>query len=343
MMLPTTLALVAPEKGGSVPPETRLLGLPLIRRTVLAAQKAGFARIVVAGDDASGNLARALGGTVAELLPAKAAIPDGAVIMSWSRVLRTAEVRELETGRSVDQTGVAVTGPGDLSRAEKWLLRGLVKDDEGFLSRHFERPISLAISRRLAATSLTPNAMTLVSVTIGLFGAVFFLSSRPLLQAIGGLLFTLHSVLDGCDGELARLKFQESRLGGVLDFWGDNAVHVAVFLALAVGWSRSNHTTWPLWLGASTVCGNLAAAGFAYFRTMRGPKRGPLFTVVSTAETPTSRVVNALAKRDFVYIVLALSLFGKANWFLVAAAVGAPVYFFVLFALDRRHPERTST
>jgi positive regulator of sigma E activity len=42
-------------------------------------------------------------------------------------------------------------------------------------------------------------------------------------------------------------------------------------------------------------------------------------------------------------IALALSLFGKANWFLVAAAVGAAVSFFVLFALARRHPERTGT
>jgi hypothetical protein len=42
-------------------------------------------------------------------------------------------------------------------------------------------------------------------------------------------------------------------------------------------------------------------------------------------------------------IVLALSLFGKANWFLVATAVGAPASVVVLFAPDRRHPERTTT
>ena len=38
-----------------------------------------------------------------------------------------------------------------------------------------------------------------------------------------------HSILDGCDGELARLKFQESRWGGILDFWGDNVVHSVIF------------------------------------------------------------------------------------------------------------------
>ena len=48
-------------------------------------------------------------------------------------------------------------------------------------------------------------------------------------------------------------------------------------------------------------------------------------------------------KRNFIYLVLALSLFGKANWFLAATAVGAPAYFLVLLALDRRHPARTAT
>ena len=110
-----------------------------------------------------------------------------------------------------------VSSPDDRRRAEKWLLSGLVKDTEGFMSRHFERKISLAVSRVLSATSVTPNQMTLVSVVIGIAGAFFFLSSRPALQTVGALLFLLHSILDGCDGELARLKFQESRFGGVLD------------------------------------------------------------------------------------------------------------------------------
>ena len=56
-------------------------------------------------------------------------------------------------------------------------------------------------------------------------------------RSSGSLLFLTHSILDGCDGELARLKFQESPAGARLDFWGDNLVHVAVFGCMAVGWS----------------------------------------------------------------------------------------------------------
>jgi hypothetical protein len=58
------------------------------------------------------------------------------------------------------------------------------------------------------------------------------------------------------------------------------------------------------------------------------------------SETPVSRVADALSRRDFIYLVLALSLFGKANWFLFLTAIGAPIFFIVLLALDRRHAER---
>ena len=46
-----------------------------------------------------------------------------------------------------------------------------------------------------------------------------------------------------------------------------------------------------------------------------------------------SRVADELSRRDFIYLVLILSFFGKANWFLAMAAVGAPIFFFVLVGL----------
>ena len=149
-----------------------------------------------------------------------------------------------------------------------------MKDTEGFMSRNVERKLSLAVSRLLAGTRVTPNAMTLVSVAVGLAGAWFLLSAAASQQTIGAVLFLLHSILDGCDGELARLKFQESRFGGVLDFWGDNIVHVAIFAAMGMGWSRAVGATWPLVLGLSAVAGTIASALFVYW-TMTGEKRRP--------------------------------------------------------------------
>jgi len=151
---------------------------------------------------------------------------------------------------------------------------------------------------------------------------------------VGGILFLLHSILDGCDGELARLKFQESRFGGVLDFWGDNIVHIGVFAAMAVGWSRAAAATWPLLFGLTAVAGTFASALFVYLRTMTAKKDGPLYTSVALhTETTVTRIADALSRRDFIYLVLILSLFGKAHWFVAMAGIATPTYFLTLVGI----------
>ncbi|OLD29465.1 MAG: hypothetical protein AUI18_02960 [Candidatus Rokubacteria bacterium 13_1_40CM_2_70_45] len=193
----------------------------------------------------------------------------------------------------------------------------------------FERTAELALTRRLASTSVTPDMMTLTSVAVGLAGAPFFLGEAPALQLTGAMLFLAHSVLDGCDGELARLKFQQSRRGAILDFWGDNTVHVAVFICMAVGWALSARTAWPLVLGAAAALATLGSAALTFERTAEDHALG--------ADSPrAARLAAALASRDFIYLVIVLSAFGKASWFLVAAAVGAPA-FLLLVVWNRRH------
>src|SRR4029453_9313357 len=103
-------------------------------------------------------------------------------------------------------------------------LRGLVKKEDGLLTRLISRKISLAATRRLAGTRITPNAITIVCLALGLAAAAGFGVPGRSWQIAGGILFLLHSILDGCDGELARLKFQESRLGGGLEFLGDKRI-----------------------------------------------------------------------------------------------------------------------
>ena len=215
----------------------------------------------------------------------------------------------------------------DLPRAETWLLGSLVKRGEGVTSRYLERRISLAITRRLVATPVTPNVMTFVSVSIGLAGAPFFLASSAAYQLPGALLFLAHSILDGCDGELARLKFLESRRGAILDYWGDNLVHAAVFSCMAIGWSLAVHALWPLLLGAVLVASSLGAAAVLFRQTLEDE--------VPTADAPVvARITEQFSHRDFIYLVVALAAAGKAAWFVAVASVGTPI--FLLLALASR-------
>ncbi len=215
----------------------------------------------------------------------------------------------------------------DLPAAERWLLKSLIKDSEGFMSRHVERRISLAVTRRLVGTRVTPNLMTMVSLGIGLSGAPFFLSGEPALQLAGAALFLLHSILDGCDGELARLKFHESHFGATLDFWGDNAVHVAVFSCMALGWSMRIGADWPLLLG-TVACASTVLAATAVAPHLLTP-------AVSGGRSPGARLADALAHRDFIYVVIVLAAFGQAAWFLFPVAIGTPLFVLVRLWADR--------
>jgi 1L-myo-inositol 1-phosphate cytidylyltransferase / CDP-L-myo-inositol myo-inositolphosphotransferase len=355
---------------GDVAPETVVLGLSLRRRIEKAAERAGFGRILSAAQArAPGSLLPGrvvlLPGSVVPTLPwlrslremsleperlhadgefaALMETTDPAAVLRdigpedrLDRILRSRPFVPL-SNPSGDESRFSVSSPAGLPKLEKWLLAGLVKQEDGFLARHVNRRISLAISRRLAATRVTPNDMTIVSVGLGLAGAALFLPSRPAFEFAGALLFLAHSIVDGCDGELARLKFQESRLGGVLDFWGDNVVHCAVFGAIAAGWSRVSGSAWPLALGASAILGTLASAGFVYLQTMAPAKtkEGPLFTSVAREPSRFSRLADALARRDFIYLVVILAAFGLVRWFLILAAVGAPLFFLSLLAMAR--------
>ena len=237
-----------------------------------------------------------------------------------------------------------LTGAGAVRQAEDWLLRGLVKEAEGFMSRHVERRISLALTRRLASTRITPNVMTFVSLAVGLAGAPFFLSAWPPYQLTGALLLLAHSILDGCDGELARLKFQESRWGSLLDFWGDNVVYLALIACIAAGWSLAIQAAWPLGLGGVAVTTALLTAGFVYRHTREETAiAGPLFPDGGRKRADwLPRMADMMVRRDFIYLVVLLSAAGKATWFLALAAAGTPLFLLVLAWIARRELRRSA-
>jgi len=112
---------------------------------------------------------------------------------------------------------------------------------------------------------------------------------------------------------------------------------------MAVGWSLSIADPWPLLLGVAAGLGNLGSAGLVYWRVMHTKKdSGPLFTSVATVPGQTlTRMLDTASRRDFIYLVLILALLGKSNWFLVLAAVGAPIFFFLLLLLAAREHFQT--
>jgi CDP-L-myo-inositol myo-inositolphosphotransferase len=141
--------------------------------------------------------------------------------------------------RTVDIDGkfwLDVDTPEAHVHAENSLFKMLGKPTDGFVSRHFNRKISTRITRLLVRTSVTPNQLSIVTMLISFLSAwlVFKGGGSYLHLALGGLLFQFASIVDGCDGEIAKLKFMNSRLGEWIDTLADNTSYL-VFFAAVIG------------------------------------------------------------------------------------------------------------
>jgi len=112
-----------------------------------------------------------------------------------------------------------------LKKSEDKLLTNLKKTSDGPVSRYLNRPISIIISKYLVKTSISPSFISFFSFIISMSGAFFFFLGGYVNLVIGGILAQISSIVDGCDGEVARLKFQRTEFGGwfdaVLDRYAD--------------------------------------------------------------------------------------------------------------------------
>ncbi|MBC7362990.1 MAG: CDP-alcohol phosphatidyltransferase family protein [Candidatus Aminicenantes bacterium] len=138
-----------------------------------------------------------------------------------------------------------VKDKGDLKRAEKYLLQTGRKPTDGFISRNINRRVSLFLTRYLLKLAVTPIQISVVTFLIGLTSVVFIAMGRKWLIP-GAILFELASVIDGCDGENARLTYRVSKFGGAFDITADAITFVSFFAALPVGLFRT--TGEQLWL-----------------------------------------------------------------------------------------------
>ena len=113
-----------------------------------------------------------------------------------------------------------------LKQAEEHLMNiSLKKPSDGFISRYLNRPLSSKITKLILKTNIKPNHITYFCFITSIIGALFFLLGGYINLLIGAILAQLASIIDGCDGEIARLKFLETEFGGwfdaVLDRYAD--------------------------------------------------------------------------------------------------------------------------
>ncbi len=133
-----------------------------------------------------------------------------------------------------------VDNPSMKKEAERRLVRQIVQPHDGWVSRKINRTFSTPISFQLAKYNIHPNVVTTFVFLLTMVGACFAASGTYMQIALGALIFQIASMLDGCDGELARLTLRTSKFGAWYEQFASNARYIIFFVALGISaWQTS--------------------------------------------------------------------------------------------------------
>lgn len=235
---------------------------------------------------------------------------DGSLSCGIRRLAEQGKVQAVEFG---DRFWLDVDTPKALKHARKVLLQQVVKTaEDGFIARWLNRRLSVRISAWLLSHQITaplsPTAISVVGFLILVLGAIVFVFKGYPATLIAGILVQLGSIVDGCDGEVARLTFRTSRFGAWLDTLLDRYGDAAVVTGTTYGFWRLHPTPW-VWVG-----GIVALAGFLL--TSYTKKE---YALRYQQEIPAGMWVR-LTKRDLRLFALFLgAILGRPYFALLAA------------------------
>lgn len=296
----------------------KVAGLTVLERSVRQQRRQGRKRVVVLVERGAEPLAIPRGAERRELEP-------GASVEAAIADLGPADVIPADSVRPARSPRIPVTDARTRRRAEDAIFGDLLRGDLGFVARYLNKPISFRLTRHLFChLPITPNQVTLLAGAIGLCGA-FLISTGSYLAVVAGFaLAHAQSVLDGCDGELARVRFQQSAIGEWLDTVVDDVLNLALLIALGFALRNPERSAVP---GDAMVA--FVAAGMmlfynlvAYTELIRQGEGGEVLKVrwwfargqdmkalAQKRRTGVSGWLYAIGRRDFfvlAWFVLAL-------------------------------------
>ena len=222
-----------------------------------------------------------------------------------------------------------VTDAASAALAELRLYATLGSAIDTRLDVAFHRRYSRLVSRLAVGFGITPNAITIGSLVIGLAAAWTFWHATPLAAVAGLVLYAIAVILDHADGEVARLTLTESAIGEWLDIVADTTIYAAIVLAL--GASSAHLTGRGASLGALAAIGMIASAAVA--------KAWPSLAMPDRVGT----MLSQLGSRDGFYAMLLGFIAARAVWpaalpeLMIVVAAGSHAYWVgrVLYRLTR--------
>jgi len=241
-----------------------------------------------------------------------------------------------------------VDTPQALHHAENFLFRQLRKPTDGWISQNINRRISLNITRFLIRTNLSANHVTGLVTLIGVLSGYLIAKAHYWEVALGGIFFNLASVLDGCDGEISKLKLSQSKIGEWLDTVGDNLTYLSFFTGVMVGAYRQTHSHWIMLESWLVAFGILMTLLVLFYYLLRHTSSGSLLAVERDLKKEGQKSsgsfwvrnlgkIQFMMKRDFFALFfMALCLLNQLPLILHLALIGSNLTWIVVLAMKRQ-------
>ena len=221
-----------------------------------------------------------------------------------------------------------VDTPEDLESARHVLRRSLVKREDGPVSRYVNRPLSSRFSMVISPLRPSPDFLSWLALGVGLLAAWLLVLGKGV---AGGLLVCAGSVLDGMDGEAARLQIRASASGALLDGVLDRVADTAILAGLAIWAVRSG-------MSADVTIGLCAVAVAASILSMASKDR---IKALGMAPAPEGAIGWLFGGRDGrLLLVTVAALAGRPIAALVVVAATSGLTLVVRLALVRRGQAR---
>ena len=122
-----------------------------------------------------------------------------------------------------------------------FLFSHISKNVSGWVSKNINSRISIPISKILMEFRIHPNTITFFVGCLGISCGFFYASNNPL---IGALVLQMATILDRCDGEVARITLKESKFGQWFDTALDQLSYFSMFIGIAT--CLNNPSFFPL-------------------------------------------------------------------------------------------------
>lgn len=147
-------------------------------------------------------------------------------------------------------------------------------DTEEHIDIYFYRRIGFAEAKLAEKLGITPNAITIASIFIGVAAGICFYPTDIWTNIIGLLLLVLANSFDSADGQLARMTKQYSQLGRILDGMAGDFWFISIYVCIClrtnqtIGWFADH--SWVVWVLAVSAgaCHAFQAAMADYYRQM---------------------------------------------------------------------------